>query len=373
MLKSPLMNILFIAPLPPPMTGNALPIKVLHDTIKGEALIDIINLSKKNHRSGFDSLGRILQIINVAFQVLRRKSSKDVIYLTLAESFAGNIRDLLIYCICQRKLNRTVVHMLGGAGMSKILSNPSNLLFKINKYFLSRVGAIVVEGKPQFDTFARVADPAKIHIITNFAEDFMFSTEMEINKKFQTTTPLKILFLSNLLPGKGHFELIEAFKKLEEGQQQIILSIAGKTVSSEDEKKLSIKIKGQENIRYIGPVYGEEKRKIFAESHIFCLPTYYPYEGQPFVIAEAYAAGCVVITTNHSGINYIFSDMLNGFQVKKQSIDDLKRLLVTVPNDINLLRKIALYNFDQAKREYTSQRYTTKMKEVFVSLQQSLK
>jgi glycosyltransferase involved in cell wall biosynthesis len=53
-------------------------------------------------------------------------------------------------------------------------------------------------------------------------------------------------------------------------------------------------------------VDGPGKKNLFSEAHIFCLPTYYPYEGQPIAILEAFASGCVVITTNHSGISDFF-------------------------------------------------------------------
>ena len=40
----------------------------------------------------------------------------------MAESFAGNMRDLVIYNLCKKDLDKTYIHMLGGAGMKEILS-----------------------------------------------------------------------------------------------------------------------------------------------------------------------------------------------------------------------------------------------------------
>ena len=71
---------------------------------------------------------------------------------------------------------------------------------------------------------------------------------------------------------------------------------------------------------------GEKKRRLFAEAHVFCLPTYYSYyEGQPISILEAYASGCVVITTDHGGICDIFKDKINGFRVEKRSCLSIKK------------------------------------------------
>ena len=62
-------------------------------------------------------------------------------------------------------------------------------------------------------------------------------------------------------------------------------------------------------------VEGEEKRNLLKQSHIFCLPTFHKFEGQPISILEAYASGCIVLTTANGGINEIFKNGTNGFLV----------------------------------------------------------
>lgn len=359
------MRLLLIGPLPPPMTGNALPVKVLYDSLKDEIDIDIINLSKKKHKSGITSLARIFEIFRSLRLTILKQRKNDVVYLSIAESFAGNLRDLAIYWICRKRLKTVVLHMLGGAGMANILRRTSSFQYKINRYFLSRVGGIVVEGRPQFNMFSKVASPERIHIVPNFAEDFLFTNEETIAAKFHNPDPLQILFLSNMLPGKGHVELLEAFLSLDEDvKKNVRLTFAGKPVSEKNENWLKRKIMNITNIRYLGPVYGEDKRKLFTDSHIFCLPTYYAYEGQPFSIIEAYATGCAVITTDHSGIRFIFRDQMNGYFVEKQSVGALARLLARVVAEKGNLCSIALNNLKQSKELYTSKQYIQKMKEI---------
>jgi glycosyltransferase involved in cell wall biosynthesis len=88
------------------------------------------------------------------------------------------------------------------------------------------------------------------------------------------------------------------------------------------------KIADNEELKYLGKfIDGVEKRKLYCESHIFCLPTYYPFEGQPISILEGYATGCAVITSNHSGIPFIFKDEKNGFMVEKKSVSSLTESL----------------------------------------------
>jgi len=93
-------KILLIAPLPPPMTGNSLSVKILYEDIRKENDVDVINLSKNSYAPGINSAKRIFQILKILKGVLKSKVDKDLIYLTISESFAGNIKDLFIYLIC---------------------------------------------------------------------------------------------------------------------------------------------------------------------------------------------------------------------------------------------------------------------------------
>ena len=89
---------------------------------------------------------------------------------------------------------------------------------------------------------------------------------------------------------------------------------------------------------------GTQKKDLYSNAHIFCLPTYYPWEGQPFCILEAYAAGCVVITTNHSGISQVFKDGINGIEVEKKSttITETKGETGSKRDDLKIVEGIGL-------------------------------
>jgi glycosyltransferase involved in cell wall biosynthesis len=95
------------------------------------------------------------------------------------------------------------------------------------------------------------------------------------------------------------------------------------------------------------------------------LPTYYPYEGQPISILEAYATGCVVITTAHAGIPDVFKDRVNGFLVKKKNITDIIQSLEFCLSDRKKLLDISYGNLNEASRLYRSKAYRQNIKEIF--------
>ena len=83
-------------------------------------------------------------------------------------------------------------------------------------------------------------------------------------------------------------------------------------------------------------------------------------------ILEAYAFGCVVITTNHAGINDIFVNGINGFQVDKNSYESLAKVIeIIIVETPEKIVNIALMNSMIAKDQYREEVFVGKMVEVF--------
>ena len=359
------MKILFIAPLPPPVSGNSLAVLVFKEELDKCHQVEIVNFNKKRRTGKLNFLRRMFEIGRILLQVVAKKKKADVIYFSISESVAGNLKDLLIYMICFSKLDKTIIHLHGGAGLTEILSNKTSLIYKLNHFFISRLGAIVVLGKTHVPIFKVIVPEKRIHIIPNFAQDFLFRSQEEISLKFQQNNLLRILFLSNLIYGKGYNELIEAYLSLEQvDREKIHIDIAGEFGDKNSGIEFLKKIEGYPNISYRGFVGGEQKKELLQHAHIFCLPTYYPYEGQPISILEAYASGCVVITTNHSGIGDVFVNGINGFEVEKKSPESIKQILNKVIEQSNLLPSIGQYNRDLANKKYRTHIYNNSLKQL---------
>ncbi|MBI5068821.1 MAG: glycosyltransferase family 4 protein [Deltaproteobacteria bacterium] len=358
------MNVLFVAPLPEPTTGQSLASRVLLDDLAKCHSVAVVNLSQHGLRPGIRSWSRIGQVLRIAWRVFRGMRSADVVYVTISESIAGNCKDLLLYALCGRMLQRVVVHLHGGAGM-RLLMAKGTLTRWINTLFLGRIGGVIVLGKRHVPIFEGVVAADRLHIVPNFAEDDLFVTTQDIDKKFSAPSPLRILFLSNLLVGKGHRELLEAFLRLgSEARRLIRLDFAGSFDTAEARIDFVDRIGRVPEVTYHGPVSGERKRLLLREAHVFCLPTYYPYEGQPISILEAYASGCAVITTDHSGIFDVFTPEVNGYAVEKKSIDSLVMALERAVAAPAGLRAFATANHAIALKQYRSNAYTRSLLQV---------
>lgn len=359
-------KILFIAPIPPPIDGQSKASKVVLESLQSKYEIQVVNLSKSTQNNSSNSWKRIFDIYKILQEVKKNRKNNDFIFLSLAESFAGNMRDIFIYYLCRKKLNKLYIQMLGGAGMKEILSG-NGWQQKTNKKYLEKVAGVIVEGNLNFDVFKKIVPQNKIHIVPNFAEDSLFLSPQEIAQKFESLDQVKILYLSNLLPGKGYDELADAYISLSaEEQNSTQINFVGGFESEKSEKDFIKKIKEFSGMNYLGKfIDGDAKKELFKNSHVFCLPTYYPFEGQPISILEAYATGCAVITTDHSGIPYIFKDKKNGYIVEKESVSSLVMTLKKVLNQKQNLKEFALFNNQEARNKYRTAIYKQKILEIF--------
>jgi glycosyltransferase involved in cell wall biosynthesis len=357
MLLSLDMKILFIAPLPPPVTGQSVAVQALFDQLIADGHVVVpINMSKDSFRQGVSSLSRVLEVLRAVWRTWRAGRDFDTVYLTNAESLAGNLKDMLLLAVLGRLRAKTWLHLHGGAGMRNLLADRTGWLGRLNGFFLRRVEGVIVLGErlaPIFDSYVR---PDQVRVVKNFAADALFIDADRMAEKWADTTVLRVLFLSNLLPGKGHEELLQAIRSLPPVlAARFKFDFAGGFESTTDKQRFQAAITVLPRVRYHGVVNGEAKQALLAQAHVFCLPTFYPYEGQPISILEAYASGCTVLTTDHSGIFDIFTPKKNGWEVQPRSPESIVNALEALAKEPVVAEKLARRNRAEADLYYTRQ------------------
>ena len=108
--------------------------------------------------------------------------------------------------------------------------------------------------------------------------------------------PRRLLFLGRLHPIKGIEFLLQAWRELQDGHRDWDLVIAGRGddayVASLEALAAKLELR---RVKFIGPVFGEAKRRLYLSSQLFVLPT--ATENFGMSIAEAQAHGVPVVTT----------------------------------------------------------------------------
>ncbi len=338
--------------------------KSMLDLIESDYAPKILDLSKESMIEGSFSLKRIVQIISVYLKVILAQKNVKFIYLTISESIAGNLKDLFIYLLCSFNLNKMVIHLHGGS-LGEDVFKRNSLLKYINFFFFSKFRKIIVLSESHKDIFKGSVEVSKIEIISNFIyPDFLIS-KTEVKKKFQKKIPIKLIFLGNMIYKKGYLHLFNAFQNLDEEYQDAFeLCFVGKFDSEEEKSKFLRAIRWSNRVRYLGELIGEEKKKVFRESHVFILPSMYR-EGQPLSILEAYASGCVVIATGQPGILDICSDSENGYIIQVGSIISLQKSLIRLLENHQDLETIALRNRNFADTKFSYRKFEMSVKNLF--------
>lgn len=357
-------KILFVAPLPPPTTGQSIASGAFYNDLERRGVeAQVVNLRKKSFHSGVNSLGRILEIAVVLIKVLMSRLTTNHAYITVAESVAGNLKDLLIYLCLLGRLNTTYIHLHGGAGMRVLLSQQHPWLLRLNHFFLKRLAGVIVLGDRLASIYDNLVPPNRVHIVKNFAPNDTFVSASQLRRKLTNNKSVRVLYLSNLLPGKGYSDLLASIKLLPDPVLKTLeIDFAGGFETESDRSVFLETIKDMPQVRYHGMVNGAYKRDLLAQAHIFCLPTYYPYEGQPISILEAYASGCAVLTTDHSGIFDIFSPGINGLVVEKKSPDSIATAISALATDFPQLRRYCIINARTARCDYRVEKHLQQLR-----------
>lgn len=350
------LRILFIGPLPEPVTGHSLACQILLEALQVKHDVRVVNLSKASFGGGVTSLGRIAEVGAILRQIRQQVRATDVVYLTISESVAGNLKDLCIYLLCWRRLPQMVIHLHGGSIRSHIFDRHA-ILRALNAVFLRRIGTAIVLGRTHLPVFEGLVPRHRQHIVANFAQDYLFTNDAAITAKFAATDVIHLLFLGNLIEGKGHGDLLAGYRLLPPAlRSRIRLHFAGAFDTEEESAQFGASIADDPAVTYHGVVSGEGKRALLAQAHVLVLPTSLS-EGQPISILEAYAAGCVVMTTACGGIPDIFTHGVHGYGIQPGSPESVRDAIAGVLANDSLIEDIARRNWQLASSTYRTEAY----------------
>ena len=195
---------------------------------------------------------------------------------------------------------------------------------------LRRAYYVTVLGERHKQKLAALGIPeAKILIVPNTCELHALGPEAVVAKQRRLEddheAPIQVLHLSTLIESKGYPEFLEALELLAQRplSRPIRAILCGpmafgaycKRFTNEVAKAAWIRNKverinrsEQVLVEWVPGARGEQKRRLFLDSHIFVFPSMYPVEAQPLVLLEAMASGCAIISTDVGEIPSMLDD-----------------------------------------------------------------
>lgn len=272
--------------------------------------------------------------------------TRQSIYMTISLSRFGFIRDMLIILVSWLMRKRIILHLKGG-GYKDFYSQQSGWLQYVIATTLSLSTHIIVLGNllcDQFDFVSGINDKLKVvpNGLTKGLKPKSNTKELPLDGK-----PIKILYLSNLIPSKGYLTLLKACAKLaDEGNIEFVCDYCGSFIqtivdgTNIDAKEKLIEFQNlieannlSERVYYHGTVSGKVKEQMFSQAHIFVLPTRFPWEGQPLSIIEALAFSTPIISTPYRGIPEEVLDGYNGYLIPPDDPESLFQVIKKLVKD----------------------------------------
>lgn len=272
-----------------------------------------------------------------------RKGGFDKIHI-LSSLGSGIIRDWLYVKVARFYKAKPIVHYHCGTLPSHLASNGWAKKLLLSTLKESYKSIVLDEGSYKALTEAGFNNVVKIGNSFNGVIETLEKAGIKRNEN-------EILFVGHNVREKGIFELIEAIAPIE----GVALNIYGpqdENVQQEVNKWIEENFfKGK--IKFMGLRPSIEIYKAMRKAGLFVLPTY--TEGFPYVIVEAMASGCPIITTPVGAIEEMlyYKGESQGYLVEPRNAKDLHEQVVYCLNNRDELQGKAERAQEKAYAEYS--------------------
>ena len=217
-----------------------------------------------------------------------------------------------------------------------------NLWARTSKYYLNNIDAYLCLTEFQKNKLVdNNFDANKCFVIPNMYSKNIKDVEYHIKDRNY------IAFAGRISPEKGIPLLLEAAKKL----SHINFQLAGK-MRKGYEKALEL----PNNVTLRGMLNAEEMETFYINARLY-LHTSICYEGFPMVFPEAMAYKLPIIAPKMAGYPEIAENNFNGLLFKPNNAEDLVKMIMSVWQDEEKLKRLGLNGFNKMKEQYNSDAY----------------
>ena len=223
---------------------------------------------------------------------------------------------------------------------------------------LSKLDRLIVLSSSWRDFFVSIGvSPEKVSIVNNI-------TEPAGREKVARAAggPVRLLFLGEIGPRKGVFDLLQAMAHLQGAAPgKARLEIGGN--KNEAALEEAIRTQGLEDcVHFNGFVTGDLKKELLSRADVFVLPSY--HEGLPVSILEAMSYGCAIISTPVGGIPEVVRE--NGILVRPGDVEGIAAAIARCEEE-SVCRRMGLSSLEIVK-DYYPEAVMAHLKRIYESL-----
>lgn len=358
-------NILLIGPPPSDKGGVTIWMRIVLDFLKSnktkdlnithlaiERSVSLTHLLPTYKRLYYSVKDYAKGLRNLVIALKKRKYDKVHMVSSLG---AGIVRDWLYVNIVKCFKAKPIVHYHCGTLPNTLARNGFKKKLLVSTLKKSYKSIVLDEASYRAVMTLGLENVVKIGNSFNQEIEELAKTDIERKER-------KILFVGHNVREKGIFELVEACSTIDNitldifGPQDALIHNSLNQWINENG------FKGEINFKGLQPQI--EIYKAMREASLFVLPTY--SEGFPYVIVEAMANGCPIITTPVGAIEEMLTldNELTGYLVKPKDVTGLRKQIEYCLKNIDETKVRA----DKAKQKAYAEYSTSAIMSRFINL-----
>jgi glycosyltransferase involved in cell wall biosynthesis len=287
----------------------------------------------------------VLCYIIAFFEILIGKP--DLVYLQLAQT--GYRHQSFFLAIAKSLGKETVAHLHAKSDLKGTTTEKQfNDILSSRKY----IDKMILLTKSCMDDLVENGWDKPAYVIPNFISTDSLPTAIK-----PVTQRDKLLYLGRMNWEKGIYEVLEIARRL--GDEQILF--VGNIDNEKDRKKFTKELESVDNACWLGPMYGNDKYNVIADSKFLIFPT--RRDEFPMTLIESTALGCVPLVSPVGSVGEIIRDGYNGFYISPDDVDGIVDTILRWKDDPGL-QEISDNGMEFTLRNFTSDAVEEKLLEI---------
>lgn len=304
-------DVVVISQLPPPVHGSTIMtrtfLEVLHRSGLRAVLVDR-RFSKSVDEIGGTSLKKILSAFSLLLRLgnaLRRNRGAAVVFFTTNRPPSFWV-DVMMSATLQ-VLRRPYIAYVHTSGYQELADRGAGQRRGV-ALLLGGAASVVVLGESMVADVRRFND--SIRTIPN-----------AVPERQRKATPVaeasSIVFLSNLIPGKGAEDFMRIANRCLDSAPGSRAVVIGRASSDEylDGLRALLDPHVRHRVNFTGARFDEDRDDVLSTAAVLVFPSTYRYEAQPLTVLEAMRLGVPVVAYDVGGLRDVIEDGKNGFLV----------------------------------------------------------
>lgn len=312
------------------------------------------------------SIRKLLKAAQALMKFLAELRGADIVHLNMAAD-ASCFRKMIFLTLASAFGKKIVVHHHGGDFVGFYEERCSAKMRERIRRSLNKADLFIVLSEYWRLYFEKIVTPEKIRVQEN-------CVPIPAKAK-QEYSGHQAVFLGRLCREKGVGELLESAERVRRTIPDFQLVLGGFWEKGNEELQKKAE-ELSEFVRCPGWVSAEERERLFAESSVFVLPTW--FEGQPVSLLEAMAAGMCTVSSAVGGIPQVLGETESrtlpcgfdgcGVMTAAKDVQMLSEVMIRVLTDEGLRESVGKRARQRTEEKYGMPGYIKRLTEFYDEL-----